>query len=106
MSNDKREKYFMDKSIHIKCTLAQHAEFKKVLADYGLGMREVLLECIERMCDPNEEYMKELLNECVENRILPRNRVSLQGDVENIYKLIEQSEPSGNQNGTGKEENK
>lgn len=106
MSDDKRAKYFMGKSIHIKCTLAQHAEFKKVLADHGLGMREVLLECIERLCDPNEEYMKELLNVCVENRILARNRVSLQGDVENIYKLIEQSESSGNENGKDDKENK
>lgn len=94
----------MNKSIHIKCTLARHAEFKKALADYGLGMREVLLECVERLCDPNDEYMKELLNGCVENKILPRNRVSLQGDVENIYKLIEQNGESGIEDEKDREE--
>ena len=106
MSDETKQKYFMDKSIHIKCTLAQHAEFKKVLADYGLGMREVLLECIERICDPNEIYMKELLNVCVENKILPRNRVSLQGDVENIYKLIEQSGQTGGKDNSDVEEDR
>ena len=68
-----------------------HAEFKKRLADYGLGMREVLLECVERLCDKNNTYMQELLNECVENKLLPRDRITLEGDVENLYKLIEKS---------------
>jgi len=75
-----------------------HAEFKKRLADYGLGMREVLLECVERLCDPNNTYMRELLNECVENKLLPRDRITLEGDVENLYRLIEKSnEPRGKQ---------
>ena len=85
-----RVKYYTEKSIHIKVTLAQHAAFKKRLADYGLGMREVLLECVERICDPTNTYMEEMLNECVENKLLPRNRITLQGDVENLYRLIEQ----------------
>ena len=97
MTNDARTKYYTEKSIHIKTTLAQHAAFKKCLADYGLGMREVLLECIERICDSNNEYMQELLNECVENKLLPRNRVTLDGDVENLYKLIGE----GNEDGKG-----
>ena len=88
--SDAKTKYYTHKSIHIKTTLAQQAAFKKRLADYGLGMREVLLECIERICDPNNTYMQELLNECVENKLLPRNRITLEGDVENLYKLIEQ----------------
>jgi len=88
---DARVKYYTEKSIHIKVTLAQHAAFKKRLVDYGLAMREVLHECIERICDPNNEYMQELLNECVEFKLLPRDRISLEGDVENLYKLIEQS---------------
>lgn len=90
MSSSSRTKYYTEKSIHIKTTLATHAEFKKRLADYGLGMREVLLECIERICDPDNNYMKELLNECVENKLLPRNRITLEGDVENLYRLIEE----------------
>lgn len=90
-NNDAKTRYYTEKSIHIKTTLAQHAAFKKRLADYGLGMREVLLECIERLCDPNNNYMQELLNECVENKLLPRNRVTLEGDVENLYRLIEES---------------
>ena len=89
---DARTKHYTKKSIHIKTTLAMQAAFKKRLADYGLGMREVLLECIERICDPNNEYMQELLNECVENKLLPRNRITLEGDVENLYRLIEQDE--------------
>lgn len=89
--SDARTKHYTKKSIHIKTTLAQQAAFKKRLADYGLGMREVLLECIERICNPNDEYMQELLNECVENKLLPRNRITLQGDVENLYRLIEES---------------
>jgi len=89
-NKDARTRYYTDKSIHIKTTLAQHAAFKKQLADYGLGMREVLLECIERICDPNNTYMQELLNECVENKLLPRNRITLEGDVENLYRLIEE----------------
>jgi len=88
---DARVKYYTEKSIHIKVTLAQHAQFKKRLADYGLQMREVLHECIERICDPNNEYMQGLLNECVEYKILPRDRISHEDDVENLYKLIEQS---------------
>ena len=88
--NDVRTKYYTGKSIHIKTTLAQHASFKKRLADYGLGMREVLLECVERICDTNNTYMQELLNECVENKLLPRNRITLEGDVENLYRLIEE----------------
>ena len=87
---DAKTRYYTDKSIHIKTTLAQHAAFKKHLADFGLGMREVLLECIERICDPNNSYMQELLNECVENKFLPRNRITLEGDVENLYRLIEE----------------
>ena len=87
---DAKTRYYTDKSIHIKTTLAQHAAFKKRLADFGLGMREVLLECIERICDPNNSYMQELLNECVENKFLPRNRITLEGDVENLYRLIEE----------------
>ena len=94
--SDARTKHYTKKSIHIKTTLAQQAAFKKRLADYGLGMREVLLECIERICDPNNEYMQELLNECVENKLLPRNRITLEGDVENLYRLIEQGGQSGN----------
>ena len=89
-NKDARTRYYTEKSIHIKTTLAQHAAFKKRLADYGLGMREVLLECIERVCDTNNEYMQELLNECVENKLLPRNRITLEGDVENLYRLIEE----------------
>ena len=89
--SDAKRKYYTEKSIHIKTTLAQHAALKKRLADYGLAMREVLSECIERICDPNNEYMQELLNECVENKLLPRNRITLGGDVENLYKLIEES---------------
>ena len=88
--SDAKTRYYTKKSIHIKTTLAQQAAFKKRLADYGLGMREVLLECIERICDPNNQYMQELLNECVENKLLPRNRITLEGDVENLYRLIEQ----------------
>jgi len=86
---DVRVKYYTEKSIHIKATLAQHAAFKKRLADYGLGMREVLHECIERICDPTNNYMENLLNECVENKLLPRDRIHLEGDVENLYRLIE-----------------
>ena len=89
--SDARTKHYTKKSIHIKTTLAMQAAFKKRLADYGLGMREVLLECIERICDPNNEYMQELLNECVENKLLPRNRITLEGDVENLYRLIEET---------------
>lgn len=85
-------KHYVEKSIHIKVTLAQHAKFKKRLADFGLGMREVLLECVERLCDEENEYMNEVLNECVENKLLPRNCITLEGDVENLYKLIEESE--------------
>ena len=92
-----KAKYYMEKSIHIKTTLAQHATFKKRSADYGLGMREVLLECVERICDPNNEYMQELLNECVENKFLPRNHITLQGDVENIYRIIEKGDQSRDQ---------
>ena len=84
-----RIKYYTEKSIHIKVTLAQHANFKKKLADYGLQMREVLHECIERICDPDNEYMEGMLNECVENKLLARDHISLEGDVENLYKLIE-----------------
>ena len=97
--SDARTKHYTKKSIHIKTTLAQQAAFKKRLADYGLGMREVLLECIERMCDPNNEYMQELLNECVENKLLPRNRITLEGDVENIYRLIGQDRECGKEDG-------
>jgi len=93
---DARTRHYMEKSIHIKVTLAQHAEFKKKLADYGLQMREVLHECIERICDGNIEYMEEMLNECVENKLISRDRINLEGDVENLYKLIEESrEPRG-----------
>ena len=92
MSNSSKTKYFTEKSIHIKVTLAQHAEFKKRLADYGLQMREVLHECIERICDPNNEYMEGMLNDCIENKLSARNRIHLEGDVENIYKLIEADE--------------
>ena len=95
--NDAKTRYYTEKSIHIKTTLAQHAAFKKRLADYGLGMREVLLECVERICDPNNTYMQELLNECVEYKLLARDRINLEGDVENLYKLIEEG---GNSNGT------
>ena len=84
-----RIKYYTEKSIHIKVTLAQHAAFKKKLADYGLQMREVLHECIERICDPNNEYMEEMLNECVEYKLLTRDRINLEDDVENLYKIIE-----------------
>ena len=94
MSKEKKNariKYYTEKSIHIKVTLAQHAAFKKKLADYGLQMREVLHECIERICDPNNQYMEDMLNECVEYKLLPRDRISLEGDVENLYKLIEES---------------
>lgn len=92
---DARTTFYTEKSIHIKVTLARHAAFKKRLADYGLGMREVLLECVERICDPTNNYMEEMLNECVENKLLSRDRISLEGDVENLYKLIEQSEQVG-----------
>ena len=95
MKQNAKTKYYTNKSIHIKTTLAQHAALKKRLADYGLGMKEVLLECVERICDPNNEYMQELLNECVENKLLPRNRITLDGDVENLYKLIEETGDSG-----------
>lgn len=101
--NEKRTKYYTEKSIHIKCTLAQHAAFKKRLADYGLGMREVLLECIERICDENNEYMSGVLNECVENKLLPRDRISLEGDVENLYKLIEESRENRREPDTDRE---
>ena len=99
MSNAKT-RYYTEKSIHIKTTLAQHAEFKKRLADYGLGMREVLLECVERICDPENTYMQELLNECVENKLLPRNRITLEGDVENLYRLIEEDNTDRDKTGT------
>ena len=102
--SDARTKHYTKKSIHIKTTLAQQAAFKKRLADYGLGMREVLLECIERICDPNNEYMQELLNECVENKLLPRNRITLQGDVENLYRLIEQGGETGGEGGRNEED--
>ena len=98
--SDARTKHYTKKSIHIKTTLAMQAAFKKRLADYGLGMREVLLECIERICDPNNEYMQELLNECVENKLLPRNRITLQGDVENLYRLIEENGQDGTEDKT------
>ena len=100
--DDARTRHYTKKSIHIKLTLAQQAQFKKRLADYGLGMREVLLECIERICDPNNQYMQELLNECVENKLLPRNRITLEGDVENLYRLIE--EDGSNRNKSGRDE--
>ena len=102
--SDARTKHYTKKSIHIKTTLAMQAAFKKRLADYGLGMREVLLECIERICDPNNEYMQELLNECVENKLLPRNRITLQGDVENLYRLIEQGGETGGESGRNQED--
>ena len=102
--NDARTNHYTKKSIHIKTTLAQQAAFKKRLADYGLGMREVLLECIERICDPNNEYMQELLNECVENKLLPRNRITLQGDVENLYRLIEQGGETRGEGGRNDED--
>ena len=102
--SDARTKHYTKKSIHIKTTLAQQAAFKKRLADYGLGMREVLLECIERICDPNNEYMQELLNECIENKLLPRNRITLQGDVENLYRLIEQGGETGGEAGRNEED--
>ena len=88
---DAKVRYYTEKSIHVKVTLAQHAAFKKKLADHGLQMREVLHECIERICDPENEYMERLLNECVEYKILGRDRISLEGDVENLYKLIGES---------------
>ena len=102
--SDARTKHYTKKSIHIKTTLAQQAASKKRLADYGLGMREVLLECIERICDPNNEYMQELLNECIENKLLPRNRITLQGDVENLYRLIEQGGETGGEGGRNEED--
>ena len=101
---DARIKYYTDKSIHIKVTLAQHAAFKKRLADHGLQMREVLHECIERICDPDNKYMEELLNECVEYKLLARDRISLEGDVENLYKLIEEGEQSRGTAGNNPEE--
>ena len=91
---DVRVKYYTEKSIHIKVTLAQHAAFKKKLADYGLQMREVLHECIERICDPNNDYMEGMLNECVEYKLLTRDRINLDGDVENLYKIIETNDLS------------
>ena len=103
MDQDAKTRYYTKKSIHIKTTLAMQAAFKKRLADYGLGMREVLLECIERICDPNNEYMQELLNECVENKLLPRNCITLDGDVENLYRLIAQSDEGGDPNGGNSE---
>ena len=101
--DEKRTKYYTEKSVHIKCTLAQHAAFKKRLADYGLGMREVLLECIERLCDVNNEYMAGVLNECVENKFLPRDCITLEGDVENLYKLIEESRENRREPDTDRE---
>ena len=101
--SDAKTRYYTKKTIHIKTTLAQQAAFKKRLADYGLGMREVLLECIERICDPNNKYMQELLNECVENKLLPRNRITLEGDVENLYRLIEQDRERGETSGGDEE---
>tara|TARA_X000000950_G_scaffold288538_1_gene405867 strand:+ start:10848 stop:11159 length:312 start_codon:yes stop_codon:yes gene_type:complete len=101
--SDAKTRYYTKKSIHIKTTLAQQAAFKKRLADYGLGMREVLLECIERICDPSNTYMQELLNECVENKLLPRNRITLEGDVENLYRLIEQDRERGTPDGGDEE---
>jgi hypothetical protein len=89
--SDAKTNHYTKKSIHVKLTLAQQAQFKKRLADYGLQMREVLLTCIEKICNPDDEYMQELLNECVENRLLPRDHITLDGDVENLYKLIGES---------------
>jgi len=91
---DARIKYYTEKSIHIKVTLAQHAAFKKRLADHGLQMREVLHECIERICNTENQYMEGLLNECVEYKLLARDRISLEGDVENLYKLIQEGDHS------------
>ena len=104
MNQDAKTRHYTKKSIHIKTTLAQQAAFKKRLADYGLGMREVLLECIERICDPNNKYMQELLNECVENKLLPRNRITLEGDVENLYRLIEQDRECRTDDGEDEED--
>ena len=102
---DARTKHYMEKSIHIKVTLAQHAAFKKKLADYGLQMREVLHECIERICSEDNEYMEGMLNECVENKLIQRDRISLEGDVENLYKLIEEGrEDRGQTRDSGQED--
>lgn len=100
---DARTRHYTEKSIHIKVTLAQHAAFKKRLADHGLQMREVLHECIERICNPENPYMEELLNECVENKLIQRDHISLEGDVENLYKLIEQSREDRNAAGNSRE---
>ena len=86
---DLRIKHYSKKSIHITCTLAEHAAFKKVLLDYGLPMQEVLYQCLTRITNGNDNYMKELLDECVEIRIAKKHNAYLEGDVENIYKLIE-----------------
>ena len=87
--SDIRFKHYSKKSLHITCTLAEHAEFKKVLLDYGLSMQEVLYQCLIRITNGNDNYMKELLDECVEIRIAKKHNAYLEGDVENIYKLIE-----------------
>ena len=46
---DARFKHYSKKSLHITCTLAEHAAFKKVLLDYGLSMQEVLYQCLIRI---------------------------------------------------------
>ena len=86
---DARFQHYSKKSLHITCTLAEHAAFKKVLLDYGLSMQEVLYQCLIRITGENDNYMKELLDECVEIRITKKHNAYLEGDVENIYKLIE-----------------
>lgn len=91
---DPEYKYYTKKSLHIMVTLAEQAEFKKVLAEYGLSMQEVLRESIRRICDPNDNYMRGMINECVENKILGKSGKYLEGDVENIYKLIESNRGS------------
>lgn len=86
---DARYKHFTKKSLHIMVTLAESAELKKVLAEHGLTMQAVLRESIRRICDPTDNYMRRMINECVENKLLGKSGKYLAGDVENIYKLIE-----------------
>jgi len=100
---DARYKHFTKKSLHIMVTLAEQAELKKVLAEHGLSMQEVLRESIRRICDPNDNYMQGMINECVENKILGKSGKYLDGDVENIYRLIESD---GNLEGKSKDSGK
>ncbi len=93
MAATTKHDFYLKKSVHFNLSKNAHSAFRIACFERSLSMQEVVEEFVQRILAGNPQILK-LLDEVAENKKQKTEKTFSKSDVESIFDLLEEDDPT------------